>query len=128
VFATGIGDVFTPIDLSLKGYFLLLVKPDIHVSTPQAYSLVVPEKPETSLSELIKLPISEWKNTLKNDFEKSVFIRYPTIENIKNDLYGLGAVYSSMSGSGSSVFGIFESQPEMSNLFEGCFVSGGMLE
>lgn len=128
VFATGIGNVFTSIDLSLKGYFLLLVKPDIHVSTPEAYSLVVPEKPETSLSELIKQPISEWKNVIKNDFEKSVFTRYPAIEKIKNDLYEMGALYASMSGSGSSVFGIFETLPEKNDLFEGFFVTGGMLD
>ncbi len=128
VFATGIGNVFTAIDLSLKGYFLLLVKPDIHVATPEAYSLVVPEKPETSLLEMIKKPVSEWKNTIKNDFEKSVFARYPAIEKIKNDLYEMGAIYASMSGSGSSVFGIFETDPERNDLFKGCFVSGGMLE
>ena len=128
VFATGIGNVFTAIDLSLKGYFLLLVKPDIHVSTPEAYSLVVPETPQYSLIELIKQPIFEWKNTIKNDFEKSVFARYPAIRKIKNDLYEMGAVYASMSGSGSSVFGLFETAPEPTDLFDGCFVSGGMLE
>jgi len=128
VFATGIGNVFTTIDLSLKNKFLVLVKPDIHVSTPEAYSLVVPEKPETSLLELIKQPISDWKNTIKNDFEKSVFAKYPEIEKIKNDLYEMGAEYASMSGSGSSVYGIFDSAPEKNDLFQGCFVIGGVLE
>jgi 4-diphosphocytidyl-2-C-methyl-D-erythritol kinase len=128
VFASGIGNVFTPIDLSLKGYFLLLVKPQIHVSTPEAYSLVVPQQPEISLSELIKQPISDWQNSIKNDFEKSVFARYSSIEEIKNNLYEMGAIYASLSGSGSSVYGIFESQPEQNELFEGCFVAGGFLE
>ena len=128
VFATGIGNVFTPIKLSLKGYFLLLVKPDIHVSTPEAYSLVVPEKSEISLLELIQKPIAEWKDLIKNDFEKSVFANHPEIEKIKNDLYGMGAEYASMSGSGSSVYGIFKTVPEQNDLFEGCFVSGGMLK
>ena len=128
VFATGIGNVFTHIDLSLKGYFLLLVKPDIHISTPEAYSLVKPHKPEISLSELIKLPISDWKDTIKNDFEKSVYSRYPAIEKIKNNLYDMEAIYSSMSGSGSSVYGIFQTQPTQNGLFEDCFVSGGFLE
>ena len=127
VFATGIGNVFTPIKLSLKGYFLLLVKPDIHVSTPEAYSLVVPEKPEISLLELIQKPMIEWKDLIKNDFEKSVFANHPEIEKIKNDLYGMGAMYASMSGSGSSVYGIFETVPEQNDLFEGCFVAGGIL-
>lgn len=127
-FATGIGNVFTSIDLSLKGYFLLLIKPDIHVSTPEAYSLVKPEMPQISLSELIKQPIADWKNTIKNDFEKSVFVRFPAIEEIKNNLYDKGALYASMSGSGSSVYGIFESEVTQNNLFEDCFVAGGFLE
>ncbi|HEY5590155.1 MAG TPA: 4-(cytidine 5'-diphospho)-2-C-methyl-D-erythritol kinase [Paludibacter sp.] len=127
VFATGIGNVFTPIDLSLKGYFLLLVKPDIHVSTPEAYALVVPEKPTVSLVNLIQKPINEWKNVIKNDFESSVFSIHPAIEEIKSKLYDMGAVYVSMSGSGSSVYGIFECNPEKTELFEGCLVVSGML-
>jgi len=128
VFATGIGNVFTPIKLSLKGYFLLLIKPDIYVSTPEAYSLVVPEVPQTSLIELIQKPITEWKDTIKNDFEKSVFSKYPTIEKIKLELYEMGAVYASMSGSGSTVFGVFETEPEKTELFHNCFVAGGVLD
>lgn len=128
VFATGIGNVFMPIELSLKDYFLLLVKPDIHVSTPEAYSLVVPEKPDISLSEMIKQPISNWKETIKNDFEKSVFVKYPEIETIKNNLYEMGAVYASMSGSGSSVYGIFDSVIPNNELFKGSFVTAGILQ
>jgi len=128
VFATGIGNIFTPIKLSLKGYFLLLVKPDIHVSTPVAYSMVEPRKPDVSLSELIHKPISEWKDVIKNDFEKSVFTKYPEIENIKNQLYDAGASYASMSGSGSSVYGIFESIPQKTDVFKDCFVAGGELD
>ena len=128
VFATGIGNVFTPIDLSLKGYFLLLVKPEIHVGTPEAYSLVTPIKPEIPLLELIKLPLSNWKETVKNDFENSVFARYPMIGEIKNNLYEMGAIYSSMSGSGSSVFGIFETKPERNELFDDCFIAEGYFE
>ncbi|MDD4969631.1 MAG: 4-(cytidine 5'-diphospho)-2-C-methyl-D-erythritol kinase [Paludibacter sp.] len=128
VFATGIGNVFTPIKISLKGKFLVLVKPDIHVSTPEAYSLVVPEIPQVSLLELILQPMAEWKNVIKNDFEKSVFTKYPAIETIKNNLYELGAVYASMSGSGSSVYGIFDTVIPENKLFEGCFVAGGNLD
>ena len=128
VFASGVGNVFTPIDLSLKGYYLLLVKPDVHVSTPEAYSLVVPQKPDVSLLELIKKPIQEWKEVIKNDFEPSVFAKYPEIEALKKELYNLGALYSSMSGSGSSVFGIFESEPAQSALFKDCFLTSGLLE
>lgn len=128
VYATGIGNEFTAIDLSLKDKFLVLVKPDIHVSTPEAYSLVVPQKPEFSLLDNIGRPLNEWKNLLKNDFEQSVFTKYPEIARIKEDLYEMGAVYASMSGSGSSVFGIFENEPAPATLFENCFVAGGVLE
>ena len=128
VFASGIGNIFTPIKISLKGYFLLLVKPDIHVSTPEAYSLVVPEKPEVSLLDLIKRPITDWKELIKNDFEKSVFPIYPEIETIKSNLYEMGAVYASMSGSGSSVYGIFDTIIPENTIFDGCFVTGGILK
>jgi 4-diphosphocytidyl-2C-methyl-D-erythritol kinase len=127
VFATGIGNVFTPVKLSLDGYFLLLVKPEIHVSTPVAYSLVTPERPDYSLVDLIQQPIENWKSTIKNDFEKSVFAKFPSIEEIKNNLYKMGAIYASMSGSGSSVYGIFDSAPAQNDLFDDCFVAGGFL-
>ena len=104
------------------------MKPDIHVSTPEAYSLVVPEKSEISLIELIQKPISQWKDCIKNDFEKSVFAQYPAIEKIKNELYAMGAIYASMSGSGSSVYGVFEKEPEKNRMFENCFVAGGKLK
>lgn len=128
VFATGTGNEFTSLKLSLKGYFLLLVKPDIHVSTPEAYSLVVPEKPAVSLFESIQQPVEEWKNWIKNDFEKSVFSKYPEIEKVKQSIYNCGAVYASMSGSGSSVYGIFEKEPQLNIKFENCFVTGGYLK
>ncbi len=128
VFATGTGNEFTKIKLSLKNYFLVLVKPDIHVSTPEAYSLVVPEKPQFSLFESIQKPITEWKTWIKNDFEKSVFAKYPEIKELKNELYKMGALYASMSGSGSSVYGIFEKEPDMKFGFKNCFVTGGYLK
>jgi len=128
VFATGTGNEFTTLKLSLKGYFLLLVKPDIHVSTPEAYSLVVPSKPAASLFDSIQKPVKEWKILIKNDFEKSVFSKYPQIEKIKQDLYNSGALYASMSGSGSSVYGIFEKEPELNHEFENCFFTGGYLK
>jgi 4-diphosphocytidyl-2-C-methyl-D-erythritol kinase len=128
VFATGIGNVFKEIDLSLKGKFLILVKPDIHVSTPEAYALVTPKKPQISLYESILQPISTWKDTIQNDFENSVFVKYPEIEQIKTKLYNAGAIYASMSGSGSSVFGIFNEEPENIPDFGNYFISGGILE
>ena len=107
-YATGIGDQLTPVNLSLAGYYLVLVKPNIHVSTPEAYSGVTPQRPLVGISEIIKRPVEEWREQLTNDFEATVFKKYPSIEAIKEQLYSKGAIYSSMSGSGSSVFGLFE--------------------
>lgn len=106
-YAEGIGNIFSPLSLSLKGYQILLVKPDIFVSTREAFSLVRPHEPEYSLKEIITHPVSEWKEQMVNDFEASVFPQYPVIGEIKEELYKNGAIYAAMSGSGSSVFGLF---------------------
>ncbi|MCD7971465.1 MAG: 4-(cytidine 5'-diphospho)-2-C-methyl-D-erythritol kinase [Candidatus Azobacteroides sp.] len=128
VFASGIGNVFEEVALSLKGYFLVLVKPDIFVSTPDAYASVIPKVPEYSLKDIIRLPVQEWKSCLFNDFEDSVFRKYPEIRKIKDRLYDSGALYSAMSGSGSSVFGIFPEIPDsLDSLFSGCFFWSGSL-
>ncbi len=105
---TGRGEVLSPASISLKGYYLTLVKPDIHVSTAEAYSGIEPKQPGISIQEILKSPLQEWKGKLTNDFEKSIFKKYPAINNVKERLYSLGAIYSSMSGSGASVFGVFE--------------------
>ncbi len=110
VFASGTGSDFREISLSLKGYRLILVKPPVHVSTKDAYGGVTPKIPEYSISEIIQYPVEEWKDHLVNDFEPSVFNRFPTIQTIKQKLYDFGAVYASMSGSGSSVFGLFKEE------------------
>lgn len=128
VFAAGTGNVFAPVDVSLRGYHLLLVKPDVHVSTPEAYSMIVPRVPEVSLSELIKKPLTEWKSVMVNDFEKPVFAKYPVIEDLKNKMYGMGALYASMSGSGSAVYGIFHEMPMIPEEFADFFVAGGLLD
>ena len=122
VFAQGIGDVFSEIDMSLKGKFILLVKPNIGVSTNDAYSIIKPHQPQIPLRELLKLPLEEWKNNVVNDFEYSVFVKYPEIAAIKDRLYDLGAVYASMSGSGAAVYGIFDNQVEfVDEIFSGYF-------
>lgn len=108
VFATGIGNIFSPISLSLKDYGLIVVKPDIFVSTREAFANIKPSQPKKSLKEIILSPVSEWKELMVNDFEKSVFPQFPEIGKIKEELYNKGAIYAAMSGSGSSVFGIFE--------------------
>lgn len=127
VFAEGIGDVFTPVNLSLKGYYIVLVKPDIFVPTPEAYASVVPKQPLNSLIENIKMPVSEWKNFICNDFETPVFYKYPLIGKIKSQLYEQGALYASMSGSGSSVYGIFDHNPTNPEGFENYFIYIGSL-
>lgn len=129
VFATGIGNLFHPIDFSLKGYHLVLVKPNSSVSTREAYANIIPCKPEASLLEIIKQPVETWRESMKNDFEYSVFLSHPEIAAIKDKLYDLGAVYASMSGSGSAVYGIFKAPIEnVDEKFGECFCRQRELE
>ena len=107
--ATGIGDILSPINVNLSGKTLLLIKPDVSVPTAEAYSKVTPKPSETPIEDILSQPIESWKNLLKNDFEPSVFFAHPELADIKEKIYNLGAAYASMSGSGSSIFGIFES-------------------
>jgi 4-diphosphocytidyl-2-C-methyl-D-erythritol kinase len=105
---SGRGEILEHIKVSIKGKFLVLLKPDVHVSTAEAYQAIVPNMPKHSVKEIVEAtPLSEWKHLLKNDFEESVFKRYPIIQHYKKSLYDAGALYASMSGSGSSIFGIF---------------------
>lgn len=123
VFASGIGEQFEKIVLSLDNYSFVLIKPDIHVSTKDAFALIRPSRPEMSLKNIIFRPIGEWKYLMKNDFEESVFAKYPVIGTIKQQLYDMGAIYASMSGSGSSVFGIFDNELEsLDDAFPNCYV------
>ena len=130
VIATGTGNVFKPTDISLKGYTIFLVKPPVSVSTKEAYSEVKPHKPEFALDKLSSLPVEEWKNVLVNDFEVSVFNKYPVIRKIKEKLYTMGADYAAMSGSGSTVFGLFK-EGAFTDLketeFPDCFIWKGKL-
>lgn len=119
--AKGIGDILKTINLSLKGYYIVLVKPNIFISTAEAYSGVTPKKSETSLEEMILQPIETWKESIKNDFEPGIFDKYPEIEKIKNELYNQGALYASMSGSGSAVYGIFKEKTDLKHMFSNCF-------
>lgn len=122
VFACGIGNIFTPVELSLTGYYIVIVKPDIFISTKQAFSLITPHKPQHSLKEIIGYPIEQWKEYMVNDFEYSVFKQYPEMGTIKNELYNSGAIYAAMSGSGSALFGIFKQPVEnIDKQFHNCF-------
>lgn len=126
--AKGIGDEFEPVALSLKGYRLVLVKPAVAVPTAVAYSLVTPAEPDEPVSVTIARPVAEWRDRLVNDFEKSVFARFPEVGAIKESLYEAGAVYASMSGSGSSVFGLFDREVDLADCYRNCFVWSGMCE
>ncbi len=110
-FAFGIGDQFKEINLDLSAYEIVIVKPPYSVSTAEAYRNIKPLKADFDLTSITRLPIDEWKNEVRNDFETSVFPSFPGIKKIKKKLYEAGAVYASMSGSGSAVFGIFRYLP-----------------
>lgn len=109
-FATGRGEVLSPLTIDLKNKWVVLVNLGIHVSTKEAYEGVIPNSNRIPLKEILAKPIYHWKDELVNDFETSVFRKYPELEIVKNDLYRHGAVYASMTGSGSTLFGIFEEE------------------
>jgi len=116
VFAEGTGSVFSPVSISLRGYHILVVKPTVSVSTKEAYAGVIPHQPDLPLKEVIRRPVSEWRNHLVNDFEPGIFAQYPEIGEIKQRLYAEGAIYASMSGSGSAVFGIFDGEVKIAKV------------
>ena len=112
-FATGIGEKLQTTDFSLKCYFLLLVKPPFGVGTREAYMGITPATPTIRLSEAIRLPAEKWQESIVNDFESSIFPLLPGISEIKTNLLESGAVYTAMSGSGSSVFGLFKEESKL---------------
>jgi 4-diphosphocytidyl-2-C-methyl-D-erythritol kinase len=125
--ATGRGDFLKPITPALKGLHIVIIKPLLHVSTALAYSKVVPGKAITAVASAITKPISEWRGCIANDFEKPVFADYPMLSSIKEVLYRQGALYASMSGSGSALYGIFKEKMEVEVLFPGCTCWHGTL-
>lgn len=114
VFAEEKGDKFSPVEVDLSGYYILLVYPGLHSNTREAYEGLIPHLPVLDLRQVLRQPISTWKQQLINDFETSILKKYPDIKLLKENLYATGAVYASLSGSGSSVFGIFQDLPEIS--------------
>jgi 4-diphosphocytidyl-2-C-methyl-D-erythritol kinase len=125
---TARGEVLSPIKLSLKGKFIVLIKPEIHVATSEAYSSVIPNKQSQSVQKtIVEIPLAKWKDFLVNDFEASLFKAYPRIKELKDKLYQRGAVYASMSGSGSSVFGIFDHAVDLKAEFNGMTFWSGKL-
>jgi len=107
MYATGKGDILEPIALELSEYQIEIIFPNISISTAQAYKAIVPKKPKTGVKKIIDSPIEEWRKTLVNDFEEVIFKQHPCLLSIKEELYHRGAVYASMSGSGSAMYGIF---------------------
>lgn len=124
-YAEGIGDVLMPADGpdgNLHGYYLCVVKPDVAVSTKEAYSAITPKKPAKSCRDIVRQPIETWKEELVNDFEEPIFKMHPELVAIKQKLYDQGAVYASMSGSGSALYGIFKKEPKgIEEQFDGMF-------
>lgn len=121
------GDIFEAIDLDLSGYHILLVYPNLAISTAEAYAGVTPHQPAVPLRTLLDAPIDQWRGLIHNDFEDSLFPRYPVLAQVKQQLYELGALYASMSGSGSTVYGIFSSPPDRTDLFSGYIIWEGKL-
>lgn len=121
------GEVLAGISVQLNAKYLVLVKPNIHVSTAEAYAGICARQPEQSIQHIIHSPVTAWKCLLKNDFEESVFKKYPAVKSIKEKMYSLGAMYASMSGSGSTVFGIFESERNLEGQFPETMVWSGII-
>ena len=123
--AGGTGTVFFPVQLSLEGYYIVIVMPPFTMSTSEAYRSIKPSKPDIPLESLMLLPVSHWKHVLTNDFEELVFNKYPILKSIKEKLYINNAVYASMSGSGTAMYGIFEKETDLKNIFSDCKVWSG---
>jgi 4-diphosphocytidyl-2-C-methyl-D-erythritol kinase len=125
---TGRGEILNDTSLSLKNKFLVVIKPDIHVSTADAFSGITPKIPNLTIAEIIQYPLHQWKDVLTNDFEDTVFKKHPAIKRLKEKLYKLGAVYATMSGTGSAVAGIFDDTIDVSQHFQDTTIWSGSLE
>lgn len=125
---SGRGEILSQINVNLKGKHIVIIKPDVHVSTAEAYRGIHPKLPDNNLKDIVEQqPIGKWQTLLKNDFEESVFQKFPVIEKIKTTLYEHGAQYASMSGSGSSVFGLFTSAVNLKEKFPSMVYWSGKL-
>lgn len=120
-YAEGIGEKLMPIDLCLDKWYIAVVKPNISVSTKEAFSLIKPRHPQRNCRDVVGQPVETWRDSLFNDFEESVFAIHPQIGMLKDDLYDLGAVYAAMSGSGSAVYGLFRDRIDLAGKFQGMY-------
>jgi len=114
VLATGRGEIFSDLSVNLDSYYILCVFPAIHSHTGRAFSAIQPKEPANDLSDALTQPVEIWKDLVTNDFEGPVFSQFPILQEIKQSFYKQGAVYAAMSGSGSSIFGLFNSPPDLS--------------
>jgi 4-diphosphocytidyl-2-C-methyl-D-erythritol kinase len=114
--ATQKGNVFQEILFDLSNLWIAIIYPNLHSQTKEAYSLITPQKPQKKIRDIVMQPIESWKHELVNDFEKSIMTKYPLVQEIKSTLYNLGAIYASMSGSGSAVYGLFNDEPTIEKL------------
>lgn len=126
--AKGRGEVLTSIPLTLHSYYLVLLNPGIHVGTKDAYAGVIPQVKENSILDSVQQEVNTWQEYLVNDFEKSVFFQFPEIAKLKENLLQNGAIYAAMSGSGSSVFGIYKNKPEIPSSLSDFVVFQGFFE
>ena len=120
-YAEGIGEPLKPIDLNLSGWYLCVVRPKIGVPTRDAFALIKPRRPAKNCRDVVAQPVETWREELKNDFEESVFALHPAIGELKERLYDMGAVYASMSGSGSALFALFDHEVQMDCHFPDMF-------
>ena len=125
-FASAKGEDLERVDLSLSNYHIVIIKPDIQISTAEAFRNIIPRKPKANLKEAIKLSIDKWESNIFNDFENFAFEEYPKLKEIKTYLYNIGAEFALMTGSGSAVYGIFKEKPEI-NKYKECFIWIGKL-
>lgn len=114
--ATGRGEKLTPANHFLSGHYLTLLNPGVGINTKKAYQKCTPKKSDISLEQMITRPVTDWKGLIKNDFEEFAFRQHPVIGDIKENLYKAGALFSLMSGSGSSVYGIFREKPDLPDM------------
>lgn len=128
-FATSRGEILKPVKINLKDYYIVVVKPNVHVNTAQAYKLLTPHAPEYPILGLIDKKPEEWQGKMVNDFEEPIFNIFPILPKIKGELYRLGASFASMSGSGSAIYGLFSAEPDMARFkFDDCFVWCGKMK
>lgn len=126
---SGRGEILSNVSLSLKNTFLVIVKPEVKVSTATAYAGITPHPPTVDLADILENhPLEEWKGLLQNDFEATLFKQFPVIEALQQKLYAFHAVYASMSGSGSAVYGIFQNEVNLKKEFEGFDYWSGYLD